>query len=78
MAGYPRNNLHEQLAIKSTLKTGGSTSGVGLTARSAREQAGLAREMSGIGQYVGSVAVILPAVMLWILMLKRAIAHVNR
>ncbi|MCZ6910739.1 MAG: hypothetical protein O7C56_07470, partial [Rickettsia endosymbiont of Ixodes persulcatus] len=48
MAGYPRNNLHEQLAMKNSSVNGS-------TGRSAREQAGLAREMSGIGQYVGAL-----------------------
>lgn len=51
MAGYPRNNLHEQLAAKG--KSGTVANGPTNLGKTARQQAGLAREMSGLGQYVG-------------------------
>lgn len=50
MAGYPRNNLHEQLAAKG--KSGTAANGPANLGKTARQQAGLAREMSGLGQYV--------------------------
>lgn len=53
MAAYPRNNLNEQLSLKSKTGQANGTSNSG--ARTARQQAGLAREMSGVAQYVSAV-----------------------